>query len=170
MKRIKAAIIGAGSAAMLIHAPYLSINPEVDLAAIADPVEKSAKSVAERFHIKKTYRYFQEMLRKEKPDVVHVATPQSLHSKHSIAAMEAGADVLCEKPMACSLEECDAMIGAAKRTGLKLMIGFMKRWNIGLEKVKEILDSEELGKPFFAYIHHTLKASRIYERWQKLKV
>ena len=167
-EKIKAAVIGAGLAAAHIHVPYLKANHDVELSAIVDPLESKAKFLAKKYRIPRIYKNHLEMLDKEKPQIVHVATPPWLHCEHSVDAMETGANVLCEKPMAASLEECDKMIMTAKKRGVKLMIGFMKRWNIGLEKIRDIINNNELGRAFFVFVCHTLNARMIQEKWRTI--
>ncbi len=85
-----------------------------------------------------------------KPDLVVVATAHHLHAPHTLAAMEAGAHVLCEKPMADTLEAADAMMAAAKRTGKTLHIGFMNRYHPIVVQARELVASGRLGLPLSA--------------------
>jgi len=100
----------------------------------------------------------------EKPDIVVVATAPHLHAEHTVAALEAGAQVLCEKPMADKLESADRMIAAAKERNKLLAIGFMNRFHACIVRAKELVDSGQLGLPLFAGAHlasyRTLVCSR----------
>jgi predicted dehydrogenase len=168
MAKLKATIIGTGSACKIIHAPYLYSNPDVDLVAICGHVNVAAlNALAKRYHVKNTYMDYQEMLAQEKPDIVNVASPSFVHREHTMAALKVGADVLCEKPMANSLEDCDVMISEAEKRSAKLMIVFHKRFNIGLEKVKEILDSRKIGKPHYAFVHKTGRWPSAHSFWKE---
>lgn len=97
----------------------------------------------------KTYLDFDEMLKGDDLDVVIVATPDQIHREQTVKALEAGKHVLCEKPMALSLDECRAMIGASDRTGKKLMIGQIGRYSPGFIKAKQLIDRGEIGELFF---------------------
>jgi len=85
----------------------------------------------------------------EKPDLVVVATPPAAHADHTVAALKAGAHVLCEKPMADTLPACDRMIKAAHKYRKVLHIGFVNRHHPGLRRIKEAADSGRLGKIVF---------------------
>jgi predicted dehydrogenase len=86
------------------------------------------------------------------PDVqaVYVATPVRLHADQTIAAAEAGKHVLCEKPMAMDLAECDRMISACRASGVTLGIAYYRRFYPVLARVKQLVDSGEIGTPVFA--------------------
>src|SRR5690349_18376561 len=88
------------------------------------------------------------MLANEKLDVVSVATPNAFHAEQAIAALNAGCHVLCEKPIATTLPEADAILAAAKRARKKLMIGFSHRMFTGPQMVKELLAKKTIGTPF----------------------
>lgn len=85
----------------------------------------------------------------EKPSFVVVATPPALHAGHTVAAMEAGAHVLCEKPMADTARSCDLMVAAAEKYGKVLHIGFVNRYHPGVRRLKEAASSGALGKVLF---------------------
>jgi len=80
-------------------------------------------------------------------DLVYVTTPPSLHCSLAVAAMEAGKHVVVEKPLASTLEDGEAMVGTARRSGVKLMTAFNMRFRPGFRRLKETLDSGKLGTP-----------------------
>ncbi len=86
----------------------------------------------------------------QQPDIVIVATAPGLHADHTIAAFEAGAHVLCEKPMADTVAACDRMIDAAKQSGKVLHVGFVNRYNPCITKPKRLTEEGALGMPLFA--------------------
>lgn len=106
---MRAAIIGTGGIAR-IHATLIG-----QLGGQIVGVSSRTIEAATAFGVGKPYDDVPLMLREQRPDVVHVCSPNHLHAEHSIAAFESGAHVLCEKPMATSAEECLRMIDAAKR-------------------------------------------------------
>ncbi|MFC5447916.1 Gfo/Idh/MocA family protein [Paenibacillus aestuarii] len=145
MSKIKVAVVGCGSIAKHRHIPEYSWNPNVELVAFVDPVIERAEHYAQT-HGGKAYSSYTEMLANEKVDAVSVCTPNYLHAEVSIAAANAGAHVLVEKPMASTTEEAEAMIAAAKKNGVFLMVGHNQRLMPPHVKAKEILDSGKLGR------------------------
>lgn len=101
------------------------------------------------------YQDYKELIEVEKPDFVISTLPTYLHEEFAIYALEKGIDVFSEKPMALSLEGCDRMIEAARKTGKKLMIGHALRFENAFRKIKEYIDDGRFGKPrraeFFRY-------------------
>ncbi|KIL50632.1 Gfo/Idh/MocA family protein [Jeotgalibacillus soli] len=147
MKKLKIGVIGAGSIAKHRHLPEYAANKEVEIAAICDINEERAKSIAKKFNIEKVLTDYRDLLQ-EDLDAVSVCTPNYLHAPISIAALEAGIHVLCEKPIATSAEEADQMIEAANKSGKVLMIGHNQRFVEAHVKAKQMVASGKLGKVF----------------------
>jgi UDP-N-acetylglucosamine 3-dehydrogenase len=145
MIKIKVAVVGCGSISKHRHIPEYAWNSNVELVAFVDPILERAEHYAQ-LHGGKAYSSYTEMLKQEKVDAVSVCTPNFLHAEVSIAAANAGAHVLVEKPMASTAEEAQAMIEAAKKNGVFLMVGHNQRLMPPHVKAKEILDSGKLGK------------------------
>ncbi len=102
MSELKIAIVGAGFAARIVHLPgYAGVRQPVS--AICDLDEDRARTLAEQYGIPNVYTDWQQMLARERPDVVSVCLPNVLHHKITVGALEAGAHVLCEKPLATSV-------------------------------------------------------------------
>lgn len=146
MEKVRLGIIGCGSITKYRHAPEAKANENVELIAVSDPNEDNAKEVARRFDIPKVYTDYETMLSREELDAVVVATPNYLHADATIKALQKGAHVLCEKPMATTLYECENMLKAAKASGKFLMIAHNQRFNAAHVKAREIIKSGELGK------------------------
>jgi predicted dehydrogenase len=144
-KKIRVAVVGCGAIAQRRHIPEYEENAHVELVAFADPVLERAEKYAEK-HGAKAYADYEVMLKEVKVDAVSVCTPNYLHAPVAIAAANAGAHVLVEKPMAVTSEEGEAMIAAAKKNGVFLMVGHNQRYMPPHQKAKEILDSGRLGK------------------------
>jgi predicted dehydrogenase len=145
MSKIKVAVIGCGKIAEKRHVPEYANNPNVEFVAFCDPVLARAEHFANEYG-GKAYSNYEDMLKNEKVDAVSVCTPNYLHAHASIAAANAGAHVLVEKPMAVTEEETAAMIEAARANGVFLMVGHNQRLMPAHVKAKEILDSGILGK------------------------
>lgn len=145
MSKIKVAVIGCGSISKHRHIPEYASNSNVELVAFVDPIIERAQHYAE-LHGGKAYSNYVDMLKAEKVDAVSVCTPNYLHAEISIAAANAGAHVLVEKPMATTAAESEAMIEAAKKNGVFLMVGHNQRLMPPHVKAKEILETGKLGK------------------------
>jgi len=147
---VKFGIFGAGSIAIYRHTPEISANPWGQVVAIYDPITDRADLLAdqleEHYGLEVDVVESEEaLLAIEEIDAVVVATPNRHHARLAIAAMEAGKHVLCEKPMATSLEDAQKMIDTAKKTGKKLMIGHNQRLMSPHVKAKELLDEGVIG-------------------------
>jgi predicted dehydrogenase len=144
MSKIRVAVLGCGSIAKHRHIPEYAGNPDVELVAFCDVVKERAEHYAQQYGAK-AYTDYETLLRQEKPDAVSVCLPNALHAPATIAAANAGAHVLVEKPMAATEAEGLAMIEAAKRNNVYLMVGHNQRLMPPHVKAKEILDSGKLG-------------------------
>ncbi|ANS74969.1 oxidoreductase [Paenibacillus yonginensis] len=146
-KQLKVAIIGCGGIANGKHLPSLAKQPEVDLVAFCDIVEERARKAAKEYGTQdaKVFTDYRELLANSDIDVVHVCTPNDSHSEITVAALEAGNHVMCEKPMAKTSEQARAMLEAAKRTGKKLSIAYQNRFRNDSLYLKELCEQGELG-------------------------
>jgi UDP-N-acetylglucosamine 3-dehydrogenase len=145
MEKLKVAVIGCGSIAIHRHVPEYASLSNVEIVAFCDPVAERAEEMVSKYG-GRVYADYREMLEREKPDAVSVCTPNTLHAEVSIAAANAGAHVLCEKPIATSEPETLEMIEAARRNGVYLMVGHNQRLMAPHVKAKEILQEGKLGK------------------------
>jgi predicted dehydrogenase len=143
---MKVAVIGVGSMGRN-HARVYSELEEAELVAVSDANAKQAESIAEKFGVR-AYTDFREMLEKEKPEAVSVAVPTVMHEEVATAALEAGAHVLIEKPIAATVEAGERLIAKAKGVGRKLMVGHIVRFNPAIQALKQKLAAGELGRIF----------------------
>jgi UDP-N-acetylglucosamine 3-dehydrogenase len=143
---IKVAVIGVGSMGKN-HARVYSELPETRLVAVADVNIQAAEWVTARYG-GKAYSDYRQMLEKEKPEAVSIAVPTALHSQVACAALEAGAHVLIEKPIAASLEEGESLIRHARSLGRQLMVGHIVRFNPAIQALKKKLENGDLGRIF----------------------
>ncbi len=142
---VRVGIIGCGSITKFRHAPEYAANPDVRILGFYDPVPGRAEEFAAVYG-GKAYGTCEEMYADTCIDAVSVCTSNKYHAPVSIAALRAGKHVLCEKPMAMSLKEAEDMIKTADETGRYLMIGHNQRLVPAHRKVKEILNSGEMGR------------------------
>ncbi|MGW8251808.1 MAG: Gfo/Idh/MocA family oxidoreductase [Anaerolineales bacterium] len=143
---IKAAVIGVGSMGRN-HARVFNELPEAHLVAVADIQAEAAQAVASREGVA-GYASYIEMLEKERPEIVSIAVPTALHATVSVHALEAGAHILIEKPIAGSLEEGQQIIQRASAMGKKLMVGHIVRFNPAVKVLKEKIAQDESGRIF----------------------
>lgn len=141
---LKIGIIGCGKITEVRHAPEYAENPNCQLAAFFDVVPERAKALAEQYG-GVAYDSIEALLAAD-VDAVSVCVANAYHAQTSIQALKAGKHVLCEKPMATTPEDCEAMVAAAKAAGKFLMIGQNQRLAKAHVKAREIIESGEMGK------------------------
>lgn len=144
---MKAIIIGGGVISEAHAEAY--INKGVEILAVVDPNRAAREACMARFSIPRGFETLEEALTL-KPDVASVCTPNHLHMPQAIACLEAGVNVITEKPMARTAEECDKMIEAAERTGKKLFVGHSQRFNPFHQELIRTVRAGELGKSVMA--------------------
>jgi len=144
---LKIAIIGCGGIANGKHMPSLAKQPQAQMVAFCDIVKERAEKAAKEFGTEdaKVYTDFHELLKDKSIDVVHVCTPNDSHSVITVAALESGKHVMCEKPMAKTVAQAQEMLDAARRTGKKLTIGYQNRYRADSLYLKELCEAGELG-------------------------
>lgn len=142
---VKVGVIGCGKIAITRHLPEYASNPDVEIAGVYDFNLERAKEVAEQYQTR-AYESVEEMLNDPQIEAVSVCVRNSDHSKVTVDALRAGKHVLCEKPMAVSLDECKEMVKTAEKTGKKLMIGHNQRFNRTHMKAKELIKNGAIGK------------------------
>jgi UDP-N-acetyl-2-amino-2-deoxyglucuronate dehydrogenase len=143
MSSLKFGIIGCGRIAQR-HAEH--IQNAGKLIAVCDTIKEKADEMATKYNAK-AYTKIADLL-KENPDidVITICTPNGLHAEHSIMALKAGFHVLCEKPMALTVNDCGEMINAAEKANKRLFIVKQNRFNPPVAAVKEMIDEGRLGK------------------------
>jgi len=139
---LKFAIIGCGRIAER-HAEHISKQGK--LVATCDIIPEKAKALADK-HGAIAFDDPNEFCAKAGADVVAVCSPNGLHAEHSIKALKAGFHVLCEKPMALTVQDCGEMINAAERANKRLFIVKQNRFNPPVAAVKKLIDDGRLGK------------------------
>lgn len=142
-------VIGAGSISAM-HLNAYKNNPQVRLKAVCDIVPQRAKARAEEFGAERWYASADEMLKAEKLDAVSVCVWNSAHAECTIKALGAGCHVLCEKPMATSLKEAEAMLEQAEKQNRLLMIGFVLRFSNNSRIIEDLKSSGVFGDFYYA--------------------
>lgn len=148
-------IVGCGGIANGKHMPSLGKLDSVEMVAFCDIILERAEKAAAQYGTPeaRVYADYKEMLAAEQLDIVHVLTPNDAHAEISIAALEAGHHVMCEKPMAKTAADARRMVDAAQRTGKKLTIGYNNRFREDSLYMKRLCEQGELGDIYFAKAH-----------------
>lgn len=145
MSKIGVGVIGLGYSGINIHLKNYLKNPLCEVRGISDTDIAKSMAVSNKFHVDRVYTDFNDMLKRDDIDVVSISVPPAFHAKIAIRAMEEGKDVLCEKPFALSTTEARKVIAVEKKTGRKLMIGFVYRFFKPYVILKNLIDSEKFG-------------------------
>jgi len=146
MTKVRFCLIGAGRAGA-IHARNVArhING-AELASVCDPNPAALQTMKQELGITRLYSDYHEALADDEADAVIIVTPTFLHRDIAVAAAERGKHLFLEKPMAVTLQECDAINSAVTRANVKLQLGFMRRFDDGFMRAKEMLQSGEMGR------------------------
>jgi UDP-N-acetyl-2-amino-2-deoxyglucuronate dehydrogenase len=150
-QQLKTALVGIGKVTAM-HARSLVNLEESQFTAVCSRSKEKSEEFASGYGIM-AYTNVAEMVSREKIDVVIVCTPHPNHREPAIDAMEAGAHVLIEKPLASSLEDCDAMIEASERCGRQIGVVCQRRWYPPAMRVKEAIVAGKIGKPVFGTVN-----------------
>jgi UDP-N-acetylglucosamine 3-dehydrogenase len=148
---LRAGIIGCGGITERRHAPVLSsLKGRVELAALSDVSEARLAFIGDQYGVPPDHRYtdYETMLQSESLDLVHICTPHHLHEPQAVAALQAGAHVLMEKPIATSVEEANRIISAADYAGKKLTISHNQLFRPLHQAVMNHLQQGDIGEVF----------------------
>lgn len=166
MKILRTAVVGLGRIGWALHVPQILSHDGFELVAAVDTNSERLEEFKNKYGAN-GYADFEEMLNCENPDLVVIASPTHLHKDQAIAAMEHGADVFCDKPVAKTLDEVYAMGDAAKRFGRKIMVYQPHRAFAVVNTLKKIIAENKIGQIFMIK-----RANSGYTRrndWQALK-
>lgn len=151
IEKLKTAIVGLGKVADL-HATALVKLKGSQFTAVCSSKKEKADLFAKKYNVK-AFTDVSEMVTKEKIDVIIVCTPHPYHVGPAIAAIEAGSNVLIEKPFASSLEDCDAMLEASKKYKKQIGVICQRRWYLPVQRVKAAIDGGKIGRPVFGTVN-----------------
>ena len=147
MKKIGIGVLGVGEMGKR-HAENLRrLVPGADLIAVADVAADRAKQVAEELEIAKSFGSLDAMLECKEIRAVLIATPDKFHAQCVIQAAKAGRDILCEKPIALSLPDAYAALDAVGKAGVRLQVGFMRRYDPAYAAAMKRIEAGEIGTP-----------------------
>ena len=152
MEKVRVGIIGGGRITDL-HIPGYRDLDTAELVAVCDVNEQVAQKRAAQWGCRKWYTDYRALLDDPKIDMVEVIVPHKLHAPITIAAAQAGKHVSVQKPMAINIEECDAMIAATKKAGVKLRVYENFVFYPPYRKAIELMEAGEIGEPRIMRIH-----------------
>ncbi|MBN1402744.1 MAG: Gfo/Idh/MocA family oxidoreductase, partial [Anaerolineae bacterium] len=133
------------------HAPVLADRADrVEIVALSDLSAERMALIGDMVGVPRAHHYqdFQEMLGREALDLVHICTPHHIHEEQAVAAMQAGAHVLLEKPIATDVDQVDRMIAASRATGKRLTVSHNQIFSPTSQAAKRLVQGGEIGDPF----------------------
>ncbi len=148
MDKVRLGMVGCGWGASALYAPFFRYLENGELVAVMDIDEERARAVQQQTGAPKVYRELEVLLADAGIDAVLIFTPPFAHAEQVALAAQAGKHVYCEKPMARTVAEADTMIAACHKYGVKLQIGFMKRFNPSFRLAKRLIEEGQLGEVF----------------------
>ena len=151
-KKFKLGIVGCGNRSKTIIGALNSV-PDIEIVALCDIVEHKMGQRAELIKNGPKPRFYtdmQKMFKQDDLDAVAIITPNYTHKEYVIAALEAGKNVFCEKPMALTVKDCNLMIDAVKRTGKSLQIGTQRRHSVDYKKLVETVRAKIKGNVLYS--------------------
>ncbi|MGQ9632145.1 MAG: Gfo/Idh/MocA family protein [bacterium] len=161
-------IIGAGGVSRA-HAREYRDNPKTRLYAVAESNGAALEDFSMNFDVKRRFSDYRELLEDDRVDVVDICLPHFLHRSATLDALNAGRDVILEKPIALTLKEADEIIELAERKGRKFFVALNQRFLPAHRKLKELLDGGRCGRPFLALgtiIGDELRRMNIEDNWK----
>lgn len=150
MAKKRFALIGAGLFGEM-HARAYSTHPEAELAVVCDLNVERARKIAEKYGAPRAVTDWKEVAADETIDAVSVSTPDFAHTEIAVGIASAGKQLLVEKPLATTVAECEQIIAAAKKAGVKLMVAFHNRWSPPFHEAHRLVETGEVGQPRFVY-------------------
>ncbi len=164
MHSLGVGVIGTGTWGSVHARTYDSVD-RVNVAAVADLDPERAQTLAADYGAT-AYTDYRELLADDAVEAVSIVTPDFAHAEIALAAAEAGKHILCEKPLAMTVEECEAIIAAAAKARVHLMVDFHARWSPPFFKARQAIEKGEIGVPQHAYYR---LSDRIYVPAEMLK-
>src|SRR3970282_232347 len=164
MEKTKIGIIGLGGIAQLVHLPNFTKMSNVIVTSVSEINKNRLNTIADKFNIPERYVDYKELLEKSDIDAVIIATPTSTHKEVAIACLKAKKDILVEKPLARTYAEAKPIVDDAKKNKKKIMVGMNLRFRPDAMILRSILNSGELGDPFYIKCTWVRRQSST-ERW-----
>jgi len=149
MDKVRVAMVGAGGISQVVRIPILKKMDDVELVALCDIDESKASLIADKFAIKNVYDDIEYLLKQEKLDGIFICTPNNLHYPMALAALQQGVPALIEKPVALNAPQAKKIAKKANESKIKMMVGMNNRFRSDAMILKNFLEQDELGTPFY---------------------
>jgi predicted dehydrogenase len=146
-RKLGIGVLGVGDMGRRHAENIRMLVPEARLVAIADPAVERARQVARELDVEHCFASFEQLLDRKEVDCVVIAAPDKFHSAAIQAAASAKKDILSEKPIALNLADAQAALQAVERAGVRLQIGFMRRYDPGYSAARKRVEAGEIGEP-----------------------
>ena len=147
MKKLRIGVIGAGRIGK-VHAATIAQNiPEAQIVGIADVNIAEAEKLAGQFQIKQCTKDYKEILNNPEIDAVVICSPTNTHAQYIVEAARAGKHIFCEKPVDLDIATIQKAVKVAEESGVKLMVGFNRRFDPNFKKVKDMVIAGKIGEP-----------------------
>jgi predicted dehydrogenase len=143
---IRIGVVGVGAIAQIAHIPVLSKMRGAQLVALCDNDGPKARSLADRFGVPDVFTDIEDLLEFDELDAVIITTPNHLHEPHVLSALQAGVDVLCERPLALTARGVERLLGAAQRAERKMLTALNHRFRSDVQALDRFLRGGELGR------------------------
>jgi predicted dehydrogenase len=151
-KPIRVGVVGCGGFGLFALQHFIQ-SPDVKLVGMAGTYRDAAYAAAQRFGIPEPVKV-EEMVARSDLDLVYISTPPFLHHAQAMAALRAGKHVICEKPLAMTLEQADEMIATAREKDLLVVANLMQRYNPMFDLVRALVSERILGEPLHGYFEN----------------
>src|SRR5258708_37273676 len=147
MRKLGVGVLGVGGMGKRHAENMRRLVPQARLVAIADVSAQRGKQVADELEIEHAYTSLEEMVQRKDIDAVVIATPDKFHGSSIRIAAAAGKDILCEKPLALTLEDANDAVQAVSRAGVRMQVGFMRRYDPAYSAAMKRIEAVEIGTP-----------------------
>lgn len=142
---VRVAVVGAGAISQIAHLPVLSRAKGASLVALCDNDGPKARSLADRFGVRDVFTDIDDLFDFDQVDAVVIATPNHLHEPHVLAAIKAGVDVLCERPLSLTSRGVERILATAQKAGRKVVVGNNHRFRADVQQLQRFMRGGELG-------------------------
>lgn len=147
MKKLKLGVIGTGRIGKVHIATLVQSVGQAEVVAVADIDMKSAKETTAKFGITTVFTNYMDVINHPEVEAIVICSPTDTHAKYIIDAARAGKHIFCEKPVDLSLEVIKGALDEAKKAGIKLMVGFNRRFDPNFSKIKKLVTEGKIGEP-----------------------
>ncbi|MBT4498839.1 MAG: Gfo/Idh/MocA family oxidoreductase [Gemmatimonadetes bacterium] len=152
-EHVRVGVIGTSWWADMMHLPSLASHPGAELVAICGRNRERAEEMADKYEITEVFADYQEMIEKGNLQAVVVSAPDDLHYPMTMAALDAGLHVMCEKPLALNVHQAREMTEKAEAAGVKHMVLFTWRWVPYMRYLLKLIEEDQIGRCFHGHFH-----------------